>query len=182
MSSPGKEEKIDYLIKNEDYSEAFNAIVDTYKERLYIHIRKIVIIHDNADDVLQNTFIKIWKHLKDFKGDSKVFTWIYRIATNEAITYINKLKKEKAIGLDSEVEYYGNLLAGDEYFDGDEAQLLLQKAILTLPEKQRLVFNMKYFDDMKYSEMSDILEVTEGALKASYHLAVKKVEEFLKNN
>jgi RNA polymerase sigma-70 factor (ECF subfamily) len=182
MSGSSREEKIDYLIKKEDYSEAFNAIVDTYKERLYIHIRKIVIIHDNTDDVLQNTFIKIWKHLKDFKGDSKIFTWIYRIATNEAITYLNKLKKEKTIGLDGVEEYFGNLLDHDEYFDGDQAQLLLQKAILTLPEKQRLVFNMKYFDEMKYSDMSEILDVTEGGLKASYHIAVKKIEEFLKNN
>jgi RNA polymerase sigma-70 factor, ECF subfamily len=141
-----------------------------------------VIIHDDADDVLQNTFIKAWKNLKDFKGDSKIYTWLYRIATNEAITHLNKSKRDKTDALDGYENHLSNLLDNDEYFDGNAAQLLLQKAILTLPEKQRIVFNMKYFDEMKYTEMSEILETSEGGLKASYHHAVKKIEEFLSNH
>jgi RNA polymerase sigma factor (sigma-70 family) len=182
MSSTIPEEKIDHLLKIKNFSEAFNAIVQEYKERLYMHIRKIVIIHNDADDVLQNTLINVWKYLSEFKGDSKIYTWLYRIATNEAITFINKRKKEKTDGLDAYENYLSNILDNDEYFDGNKAQLLLQKAILTLPEKQRIVFNMKYFDEMKYAEMSEILNVTEGGLKASYHHAVKKIEEYLKNN
>ncbi len=181
MRSSSSEEKIDFLIRDKNFSEAFKSIVDEYKEKLYMHIRKIVILHDDADDVLQNTFIKVWKYLPDFKGDSKIYTWLFRIATNEAITFINKKKREKTDSLNAFENYLSNTMETDEYFNGDEAQLMLQKAILTLPEKQRIVFNMKYFDEMKYSEISEILDVSEGGLKASYHHAVKKIEEFLKD-
>jgi RNA polymerase sigma-70 factor (ECF subfamily) len=182
MSASNTEEKIDLLLDRNQYTEAFNAIVSEYKVRLYMHIRKIVILHDDADDVLQNTFIKIWRYLKDFKGDAKIFTWVYRIATNEAITWLNKIKKEQKESIDGYENHLGIVIENDELFDGNQAQLLLQKAILTLPEKQRIIFNMKYFDEMKYADMAEILEVTEGALKASYHIAVKKIEDFLKTH
>jgi len=159
----------------------FEEIVAEYRERLYWHIRKIVLIHDDADDILQNTFIKIWKNLSGFKGESKIYTWLYRIATNEAITFINKRKNEHKDSLVGYEEYLKNKLESDEYFDGDELQLQLQKAILTLPEKQRIVFLMRYYDEIKYSEMSEILDTSEGALKASYHHAVKKIEEYFVN-
>ena len=154
-------------------------IIHEYKERLYWHIRKIVISHDDADDVLQNTFIKVWKGLDNFKAESKIFTWLYRIATNESISFLQKKKKRFLLPIhDVEKELIKNM-ESDEYFSGNEIQLTLQRAILTLPEKQRIVFNMKYFDEMKYSDMSDILDTSEGALKASYHHAVKKIKKFL---
>ncbi|NPA68669.1 MAG: sigma-70 family RNA polymerase sigma factor [Chlorobi bacterium] len=145
-----------------------------------MHIRKIVIRHEDADDVLQNTFIKVWRYLKDFKQNSKIYTWLFRIATNEALTFINQKKKKAEESFDNYEQYLSNTLESDEYFTGDQTQLILQKAILTLPEKQRIVFNMRYFDEMKYDEMSEILETSTGALKASYHHAVKKIEDFLK--
>ncbi|WP_339624460.1 RNA polymerase sigma factor [uncultured Winogradskyella sp.] len=158
---------------------AFRELLKLYKERLYWHIRKIVISHDDADDVLQNTFIKVHRSIDKFKGDSKLFSWLYRIATNESITHINK--KAKRLQITNE-EYQNNTLnnlAADVYFEGDEIQLKLQKAIASLPEKQQLVFNMRYFDNIKYKDMSLILDTSEGALKASYHIAVKKIEAFL---
>lgn len=159
---------------------AFETLVDTYKERLYWQIRRIVLNHDDADDVLQNTFIKVFKSIDSFKGDSKLFSWMYRIATNESLTFI-KIKSRK-LGLSSEAlrERMVNNLKADVYFEGDEIQLKLQKAIATLPEKQKLVFNMKYFEDMKYEEISEVLETSVGGLKASYHLAAKKIEAYLK--
>lgn len=159
--------------------EAFSVLVKTYSEQLYWQIRKIVIAHDDANDVLQNTFIKIWTNIDNFRGDSKLVTWLYKIAINESITFINKQRQQQNIPLDDEENFLSSKLESDSYFDGDEAQLLLQKAILTLPEKQRIVFNMKYFDEMKYEDMSEILDTSVGALKASYHHAVKKIEEFL---
>jgi len=161
---------------------AFRHLISIYKERLYWHIRKMVLNHDDADDVLQNTFIKIWNGLDSFRAESSLFTWLYRIATNESITFINQRKRKYMSSLSDENEYLVANLESDSYFDGDEYQPLLQKAIATLPDKQRLVFNMKYFDEIKYEEMSEILETSVGALKASYHHAVKKVEEFLKTN
>lgn len=161
---------------------AFRELLKTYKERLYWHIRKIVISHADADDVLQNTFIKIYRSIDKFKGESKLYSWMYRIATNESITHINKNAKRMQI---SDAEYQStaiNNLTADVYFEGDAIQLKLQKAIASLPQKQQLVFNMKYFDDMKYKDMSDILETSEGALKASYHIAVKKIETFLRSS
>ena len=159
--------------------QAFRSLMTQYKERLYWHIRKIVISHDDADDVLQNTFVKIYRNINNFKAESKLYSWMYRIATNESITFINKRAKQNHIDV-SEMQYQlAENLEADAHFDGDDMQLQLQKAIATLPQKQRLVFNMKYFDDMKYNDMSEILETSVGALKASYHHAVKKIERFL---
>lgn len=163
-------------------SRAFELLVNTYKEKLYWHIRRIVLDHDDADDVLQNTFIKVFRNINGFKGDSKLYSWMYRIATNEALTFIKD--KTKKLGItDSEVQdKMIRDLQSDVYFEGDYIQLALQKALNTLPEKQKLVFNMKYYQELKYEEISEILETSVGALKASYHLAVKKIEAFLKEN
>ena len=158
---------------------AFAELVKEFSEPLYWQIRKIVLSHDDANDVLQNTFIKIWTSIDNFRGDSKLSTWLYRIAINESITFLNNQRSASNVSMDDVDSFLVSKLEGDEYFDGDEAQLKLQKAILTLPEKQRIVFNLKYFDEMKYEEMSEILETSVGALKASYHHAVKKIEEFL---
>lgn len=166
----------------ETREEAFNGLVKKYQERLYWHCRKIVIYHDDADDALQNTFLKAWQNLLKFRSESSLFTWLFRIATNESLTLIRS-KKKHSLNASEDGVYESRLaenLESDSYFDGEEAQLILQKAILTLPEKQRLVFNMKYFDEMKYEEMAEILDTSVGALKASYHHAVKKIEKFIK--
>ena len=161
---------------------AFNHIINQNQERAYWHIRKIVLSHEDANDITQNTFIKVWKNLDKFKGESKLYTWIYRIATNEALTHLRKKKRRFFLPIgDLENELISTLEA-DTYYSGDEIQLNLQKAILTLPEKQRLVFTLRYYDEMPYGEMSQVLETSEGALKASYHHAVKKVEDFLLNH
>lgn len=160
---------------------AFHELVVTYQERLYWHIRKIVLSHDDADDVLQNTFIKVWKSIGNFREESSLFTWLYRIATNESLTFINSNKRKSFVPMNETSEFLLNNLTSDPYFDGDYIQLKLQEAILKLPEKQRLVFNLKYFDEMKYDQMSEILDTSVGALKASYHHAVKKIEEHIKN-
>lgn len=161
---------------------AFKILISEYKERLYWHIRKIVLIHDDADDVLQNTFIKVFKNIDSFKGDSKLFSWMYRIATNEAITYINKKAKSKNVDINDYQQQLTSNLNGDYWFNGDEIQIILQKAIATLPQQQQLIFNMKYFDSMKYSQISEILNLSIGGLKASYHHAVKKIEMYIKNS
>lgn len=161
---------------------AFRELLQLYKERLYWHIRKIVIYHDDADDVLQNTFIKVYRSIDKFKGESKLFSWLYRIATNESITHLNKNAKRLQITNEEQQNKAINNLVADVYFEGSEIQLQLQKAIASLPQKQQLVFNMKYFDDLKYKDMALILETSEGALKASYHIAVKKIESFLTSN
>lgn len=161
--------------------QALSALISKYQQKLYWHIRKIVIDHDDTDDVLQNTFIKIWKGLEGFKGDSQLYTWLYRIATNEALTFLKQKQKQNTTSLHP-IEYsLSKSLESDVYFKGDAIQLKLQQAILTLPEKQRIVFNMRYFDEMPYEQMSEVLETSVGALKASYHLAAKKIEEFLLN-
>ena len=146
---------------------------------MYWQIRKIVIAHDDANDVLQNTFIKIWTKINNFRGESKLSTWLYKIAINESISFINKLRTQNNLSIDDSDSFLLSKLEGDEYFDGDDAQLKLQKAILSLPEKQRIVFNLKYFEEMKYEEMSEVLKTSVGALKASYHHAVKKIEDFI---
>jgi RNA polymerase sigma-70 factor (ECF subfamily) len=161
---------------------AFNLLVREYQKRLYWHIRKILIDHDDSNDVLQNVFIKVWKNLESFKEESQLYTWLYRIATNESITFLNQKKKRAGIPMDDVSDFLAANLESDHYFKGDEIQAKLQKAILTLPDKQRIVFNMRYFDETKYEEMSEILETSVGALKASYHHAVKKVEDYLKNH
>ncbi len=164
--------------KGKDY--AFYFIVSQYKESLYWLIRKMILDHDDTDDVFQNTFVRAWKGLDNFKGESKLYTWLYRIATNETISFLNKKRKNTVLPIDIKDELI-NKLESDAYFCGDETQLKLQKAILQLPDKQRLVFNMKYFDEIKYNKMSEILNTSEGALKASYHYAVKRIEKYLKS-
>ncbi len=167
-------------LKSETHREsAFRALITLYKERLYWHIRNIVKSHEDADDVLQNTFIKIYKNINNFKGDSKLYSWMYRIATNESITFINKNAKRLQVTSEEVQQLAINNLTSDVYFEGGEIQIKLQEAINTLPPKQQLIFNMKYFEDIKYKDMSDILETSEGALKASYHIAVKKIESYL---
>ena len=159
--------------------KAFQQLVSLYKERLYWHVRKIVLNHDDTDDVLQNTFLKIYKNIGSFKNESKLFSWMYRIATNESITFINKRAKEKNISIEEYHREAASNLEDDNFFSGDYIQLVLQKAIATLPQKQQLVFNMKYFEELKYEEISEILGTSVGALKASYHHATKKIEEFI---
>lgn len=167
-------------LKSEAHKEqAFKTLLTLYRERLYWHIRNIVKSHDDTDDVLQNTFIKIYKNINTFKGDSKLFSWMYRIATNESITFINKNAKRLQVTNEEVQQIAINNLTTDVYFEGDAIQLKLQQAIATLPQKQQLVFNMKYFENIKYKDMSVILETSEGALKASYHIAVKKIEDYL---
>ena len=161
---------------------AFNLLVEKYKERLYWLIRKIVIAHDDTDDVLQNTFIKVWNGLNNFRGESKLYTWLYRIATNESLAFLKKKRTRFFLPI---VDVEGKLfesLECDSYFSGNDAQLQLQKALLKLPEKQRIVFNLRYFEEMKYEDMSEVLNTSVGALKASYHHAVKKIEKYLSEN
>ncbi|MGJ1195881.1 RNA polymerase sigma factor [Sphingobacterium spiritivorum] len=159
--------------------EAFGLLLKKYQQKIYWHVRRMVIDHDDADDVVQDIFIKVWRNLGNFREDSQLYTWLYRIATNECITFLNKKKQKQNVSLDDDTSaYLAESLSDGSYFNGDKAQLKLQQALLTLPEKQKLVFNMKYFDDMKYEEISDVLGTSVGALKASYHLAVKKIEHF----
>jgi len=158
---------------------AFSRIVSEYSERLYWQIRKMVFSHDDANDILQDVFVKAWTNLDNFRGDAKLTTWLYRIAINESITLLNKKRAQNNVSIDDGDTFLLNTLESDEYFDGDSAQTQLQKAILTLPDKQRLVFQMKYFEEMKYEDMSEILGTSVGALKASYHHAVKKIEKIL---
>lgn len=160
---------------------AFHVLVKTYQERMYWHIRKMVMNHDDADDVLQNTFMKVWRSIDTFREESSLYTWLYRIATNESITFLNSKKKKSLIPLSEDNEYLMENLMSDPYFEGDVIQLKLQQAILRLPEKQRIVFNLKYFEEMKYEDMAQVLDTSVGALKASYHHAAKKVEEYIKS-
>ncbi len=170
------------LKQSDSKDEAFNRLVQEYKERLYWHIRKIVLDHDDANDVVQNTFIKVHLNIENFSENSTLFTWMYRIATNEALNFIKS--KAKKIGLKNEewIEAIADNLEADPFFDGDEAALILQKEISKLPEKQRIVFNMRYFDGMNYNSISEILDTSVGALKASYHHAVKKIKTKLTND
>ena len=170
-------------LKNEKTRDlAFHTLVKKYQERLYWHIRKIVMDHDDADDVLQNTFIKVWRSIDKFREESSLYTWLYRIATNESLTFINSNKRRTMIPMNETSEFLMNNLVSDAHFEGDEIQIRLQEAILKLPEKQRIVFNLKYFEEMKYEDMSQVLDTSVGALKASFHHAAKKIEEFLKSN
>jgi len=175
------QEILSLFSKPDSRNYAFNLLVRQYQQRLYWHIRKMVIDHEDSDDILQNTFIKAFKNLDGFREDSKIFTWLYRIATNECLTFLNSKRKRFFVPVaDVEAQLSKNL-ESDAYFTGDRIEMILQQALLKLPEKQRLVFNMKYFDNLKYEEISKILGTSVGALKASYHHAVKKIEEFLKH-
>ncbi len=177
-----EKEFIEQLLNPKTQNQAFQKLLRDYQRPLYNHIRNIVLNHDDTDDVLQNTFVKVFQYLKNFKGESKLFSWIYRIATNEAITFINQKAKRNGTTSEAMQNKIVDNLQADTYFDGNEIQLKLQKAILLLPEKQQLVFKMKYYEEIKYEDMSEILGTSVGALKASYHHAVKKIEEFMKTN
>lgn len=154
-------------------------VVAQYSEQLYWQIRRMVLSHDDANDLLQNTFVKAWVNIDYFRAEAKLSTWLYRIALNECLTFLNKQKALASVSLDDPEADVLQKLEGDTYFSGDKVQLMLQKALLTLPEKQRMVFNLKYFQEMKYEEMSEIFGTSVGALKASYHHAIKKIEKFL---
>jgi RNA polymerase sigma-70 factor (ECF subfamily) len=162
--------------------KGFSALVDMYKEKLYWHIRRMVVFHEDADDVLQNTFIKIYKNILKFKADAKLYTWLYRIATNESITHLNKKKKQYTRALEGDDNFFAEKLKADQYFDGDDALRHLELAMNTLPEKQKAVFQLRYYEEMPYKEMEKVLDTSVGALKASYHHAVKKIENYLKSN
>lgn len=158
--------------------EAFGEMIRLYTEPLYRQIRRMVQSHDDANDLLQNTFMKAWQNIENFRGDAKLSTWLYKIAINESITHLEKERKRLGLSIDDEESHLINLIEADKDIDGDELAKQLREAIARLPEKQRLVFNMRYYDDMKYDKMSEILGTSVGALKASYHLAVKKIEQF----
>lgn len=172
------ESNITSLLKT-DLNRGFRLIVETYSQKLYWHIRRLVILHEDADDALQNTFINAWRKIDEFRNESSIYTWLYTIATNEALMIINKRKRNSSVSIDDLSKYFENSHEGSTWFDGDTAEIKLQNAILQLPEKQRIVFNLKYFDEMTYEDMSRMLGTSEGALKASYHHAVKKIEKIL---
>ena len=165
----------------ESREKAFTGIVKKYQERLYWHIRRMVVSHDDTDDVLQNVFIKVWNGLDNFREDSRLYTWLYRIATNECLSFLEQQKRKSVVSLDSMGEALQDKLRSDTHFDASKLEWKLQLAIQQLPEKQRLVFNLRYYDEMPYEEMSRVLDTSEGALKASYHHAAKKIEEYILN-
>jgi RNA polymerase sigma-70 factor, ECF subfamily len=164
-----------------DIEKGFRIIVERYSQKLYWHIRRLVILHEDADDVLQNTFINAWRNIRSFRNESSVYTWLYTISTNEALALINRRKKNLTVPVDDLGALFLSSAEGNTWFDGDEAEIKLQNAILSLPEKQRVVFNLKYYDEMSYEDMSRALNTSVGALKASYHHAVKKIENFILN-
>ena len=161
---------------------AYTRLVKKYQEKLYWHIRRMVVEHEDANDVLQNTFIKVWNGLASFREDSQLYTWLYRIATNECLTFIDQIKRKSVVNFDDIAEDFSNKVKADANFDANRLEWKLQVAIQQLPEKQRVVFNLRYYDEMPYEEMSTILDTSVGALKASYHHAAKKIEEFIKNS
>ncbi|MEO0311383.1 MAG: Sigma-24 [Bacteroidota bacterium] len=166
-------------LKNETTkNKAFETLVVRYQQRLYWHIRKMVLDHEDANDLLQNVFLKVWRNIENFREDAQLFTWLYRIATNECITFLQQKKKRNNISIDADDTILEPIITEGPLFTGDQIQKKLQLALLTLPTKQRTVFNMKYFDEMKYEEIAAVLQVTVGALKASYHHAVKKIEHY----
>lgn len=175
-----KKDIIEKLKEPDNKPDAFQELVKTYQEKLYWHIRRMVIDHDDADDVMQNVFIKVWKNLDSFREESTLYTWLFRIATNESLSFIAQKKRRNIFQNSNENEYLINNIESDGYFDGSEIERKLQKAILKLPDKQRVVFNLKYFEEMKYKDMSEILNTSIGALKASFHHAVKKIENEFK--
>jgi RNA polymerase sigma factor (sigma-70 family) len=162
--------------------QAFTAIIKKYQERLYWHIRRMVVDHENTNDVLQNMFIKAWKGLENFREDSQLYTWLYRIATNESLTFLDQQKRKSSIRLDDVESGLSNIIKADQNFDANKLEWKLQLAIQQLPEKQRLVFNLRYYDEMPYEQMSQVLGTSEGALKASYHHAAKKIQDFILGN
>ena len=174
-----EKEFIDQLLHPKTQNQAFEKLIKDFQRPLYSHIRTIVINHDDTDDVLQNVFIKVFRNLKNFKGESKLFSWVYRIATNESITFINQKARKNNISSQEQAQKEIDNLHADSYFDGNAVEIKLQKAVALLPEKQQLVFKMKYFQELKYEEISAILGTTVGGLKASYFHAVKKIEDYM---
>ncbi len=179
MVAVKEKQLLDRLQQQETRSLAFDQLIRLYQRMLYYHIRRIVVDHDDADDVLQNTLLKAWKNLDRFRGDAALKTWLYRIATNEALSFLSKKKKQAHDDVEDLQNDLRHSLSSGKYIDGNEIQRKLHAAVLTLPDRQRMVFNLRYFDEMKYEEMSEVLEVSVGSLKASYHHAVKKVEAYL---
>lgn len=161
---------------------AYTTIIRKYQEKLYWHIRRMVVTHDDANDVLQNVFIRVWKGLENFREDAQLYTWLYRIATNESLSFLEQQKKRSSVSLGDVETGLSDRIKADEHFDANKLEWKLQLAIQQLPEKQRIVFNLRYYDEMPYEEMSRVLETSEGALKASYHHAVKKIEESIRNH
>lgn len=180
---PDDDQELLMLFKEEKTKEqAYTKIVRKYQERLYWHIRRLVVNHEDANDVLQNVFIKVWKYLENFREEANLYTWLYRIATNETLTFLQKEKKRSSMSISDEDTGLENKLRAEKGFDVNKLEWKLQQAIQSLPEKQRIVFTLRYYDEMPYEEMSQVLETSTGALKASYHHAVKKVEQFFKND
>lgn len=181
MHSDDKELLLQF--KQPDTKEkAFTAIIKKYQERLYWHIRRLVVDHEDTNDVLQNMFIKVWKGLENFREDSQLYTWLYRIATNESLTFLEQRKKRSVVSFSDVETGLSNKIVADKNFDANKLEWKLQLAIQQLPEKQKVVFSLRYYDEMPYEEMSRVLDTSEGALKASYHHAVKKIEDFIKNH
>lgn len=176
-----RDEHIINLCHEGEYELAFNEIVETYTERLYWHVRRFVCSHEDTDDLLQDVFIKIWNSLPSFRGESRIYTWLYRIATNETLNHLRKIRRENAVSFDIVGEMLATRIDEDPSFNGNALQRELHKAIQRLPEKQRLVFNMRYFDEMKYEDIAEITGTSVGALKASYHHAYNKIKEALEN-
>lgn len=177
-----EKELISQLQNEKKRGKAFEILVDLYQKRLYWHIRRIVISHDDADDVLQETFIKIFRSIENFRRDSSLFSWIYRIATNQALDFLKKKANEKNCTIEDLQYDRSSHLEADTYFEGDEIERKFQQAISSLPEKQQIVFNMKYFEELKYEEISEILGTSVGALKSSYHHAVQKIKNYLESH
>ncbi len=179
MTHYSDEELLNMFFQGDNPDYAFNLLVSKYQQQLYWHIRRMVISHDDANDLVQDVFIKIWKALDTFRGDAGLYTWMYRIATNEALTFLKKKRTRYFLPLVDVEQNLAEQLEADVYYDGNEIEKTIQKAILSLPEKQRIVFNLRYYDQMKYEDMAKVLDTSEGALKASYHHAVKKIEKFI---
>ena len=183
MAEPIDDNELLQQFRNAPTKErAFTAILKKYQERLYWHIRRMVVEHEDANDVLQNMFVKAWKGLENFREDSQLYTWLYRIATNESLTFLEQQKKRSAVSMNDDDSGLSNKLKADTNFDGNKLEWKLQLAVQKLPEKQKAVFNLRYYDEMPYNEMSRVLDTSEGALKASYHHAVKKIEDYILNN
>ena len=180
MAVPGSDSELLEKFRDPATKEsAYTALVKKYQEKLYWHIRRMVVQHEDTNDVLQNVFIRVWKGLENFREDAQLYTWLYRIATNECLTFLEQRKRKSSVSFDDMEAELGNRVKADPHFDGNKLEWKLQLAIQQLPEKQKLVFNLRYFDEMPYEEMSRVLDTSEGALKASFHHAVKKVEEFM---
>jgi len=173
---------IQLIARSDKHEQGMRLLVDKYHQRIYHHIRHILISHDDANDVTQESFIKIWQNIKNFRGDSSLYSWIYRIATNEAINFIRRNKKHKYLVRESTENYLSNLLISDSFIDGDEIQLNLQKVVVKLPDQQRLIFNMRYFEEIKFKDIAAILNLSEGGVKSTYHIAEKKVKDFFKTD